>query len=284
VTDPIPPQAAPRGPGRGLFVAFEGGDGAGKSTQAGLLGAWLEDQGYAVVRTREPGGTVLGRQVRELLLHGEDGSVSARAEALLFAADRAHHVASVVRPALERGDVVLTDRYLDSSVAYQGAARELGHDEVRELSTWAVEGLVPELTVLLDVPAGVGRSRRGDVHDRLEREADDFHDRVRQGFLDLAAREPARYLVLDATLPADRLAELVRARVLPLLDRGHAVHAPDPHRDHGVPAPAPHRDHAVPAPAAHRDHGVPAADPHRDHGVPAADPHRDRAVQGGGPA
>lgn len=212
-----PPETAAGGHGRGLFVAFEGGDGAGKSTQSGLLGRWLQDQGYAVVHTREPGGTALGRAVRELLLHGEDGSVSPRAEALLFAADRAHHVGTVVRPALERGEVVLTDRYLDSSVAYQGAARALGHEEVRDLSLWAVEGLLPDLTVLLDVTAGQGRARRGAVHDRLEREADDFHDRVRQGFLDLAARDPDRYLVLDADQDRAMIAEAVRRRVGMLL-------------------------------------------------------------------
>ncbi|GAA5167088.1 dTMP kinase [Ornithinimicrobium tianjinense] len=217
MTSQTPPEPGAPGLGRGLFVAFEGGDGAGKSTQSGLLGAWLERQGYAVRHTREPGGTELGRQIRELLLHGEDGSVSPRAEALLFAADRAHHVASLVRPALEQGEVVLTDRYLDSSVAYQGAARALGHEEVRELSLWAVEGLVPDLTVLLDVPAELGRERRGEVHDRLEREADDFHDRVRRGFLDLAAREPGRYLVVDATRPAEEIAATVAARVGELL-------------------------------------------------------------------
>lgn len=215
--DQTPPTAARRGPGRGLFIAVEGGDGAGKSTQARRLGDWLEGQGYAVLHTREPGGTELGRTLRELVLHGEDGSVSERAEALIFAADRAHHVATVVRPALERGEVVITDRYLDSSVAYQGAARALGHDEVRELSMWATERLVPDLTVLLDVSAQQGRVRRGKVHDRLEREADDFHDRVRQGFLDLAAREPGRYLVLDGHGDADRLAEQVRERVSLLL-------------------------------------------------------------------
>lgn len=217
MTGPTSPPTSSRGHDRGLFLAFEGGDGAGKSTQARLLGEWLHAQGYAVRHTREPGGTALGRQVRELLLHGEDGSVSPRAEALLFAADRAHHVASVVRPALERGEVVLTDRYLDSSVAYQGAARALGHDEVRALSLWAVEGLVPDLTVLLDVSAGEGRARRGEVHDRLEREADDFHDRVRQGFLDLAGREPQRYLVLDAALTVEELAGRIRDRVAQLL-------------------------------------------------------------------
>lgn len=217
MTEQTPPEAALRGDGRGLFIAVEGGDGAGKSTQARLLGEWLTAQGYAVTHTREPGGTALGREIRQLVLHGEDGSVSPRAEALLFAADRAHHVATLVRPALARGEVVLTDRYLDSSVAYQGAARALGHDEVRQLSLWAVEGLVPDLTVLLDVSAEQGRARRGKVHDRLEREADDFHERVRQGFLDLAGRSPKRYVVLDASRPADELAAAVRERVAPLL-------------------------------------------------------------------
>ncbi|AXH97152.1 dTMP kinase [Ornithinimicrobium avium] len=203
--------------GRGLFVAFEGGDGSGKSTQSGLLAAWLREQGAEVLHTREPGGTALGTALRELVLHGADGSVSPRAEALIFAADRAHHVATLVRPALEGGNVVITDRFLDSSVAYQGAARRLGHDDVRQLSVWAVEGLVPDLTVLLDVPTGEGRARRGEVHDRLEREADDFHDRVRGTFLELAAREPDRYLVLDGTLPPEELAASVRARVGALL-------------------------------------------------------------------
>ncbi len=204
-------------PDGGLFLALEGGDGAGKSTQADRLGAWLAGHGHEVVRTREPGGTALGRSLRELVLHGEDGSVVPRAEALIFAADRAQHVATVVRPALERGAVVVSDRYLDSSVAYQGAARALGHEEVRALSLWAVEGLLPDLTILLDVDPGEGRARRGAQHDRLEREADSFHDRVRQGFLALAAQEPERYLLLDASRPADELAEEVRARVDVLL-------------------------------------------------------------------
>lgn len=213
-----PPHAAVRGHGRGVFIAFEGGDGAGKSTQSRLLGEWLQEQGYAVRHTFEPGDTVLGRELRELLLHGEDGSVSPRAEALIFAADRAHHVATLVRPALERGEVVLTDRYLDSSVAYQGAARELGHSEIRELSLWATEGLLPDLTVLLDVSSVTGRERRGQTHDRLEREADDFHDRVRAGFLSLAKDAPERYLVLDADRSAEELADAVQERVRSLLE------------------------------------------------------------------
>lgn len=190
--EPTPPTPEPSG----LFVAFEGGDGAGKSTQSRLLGAALEVIGREVVLTREPGGTELGAQIRQVLLHGDH--VAPRAEALLFAADRAHHVATVVRPALQRGAVVLTDRYMDSSIAYQGVARALSHDDVRDISRWAVEDLLPELTVLLDVTAAEGRARRGGVHDRLEREDDAFHEAVRQGYRQLAERDPARYLVLDA--------------------------------------------------------------------------------------
>ncbi|HET7475034.1 MAG TPA: dTMP kinase [Dermatophilaceae bacterium] len=198
-------------PRRGLFVAFEGGDSAGKSTQARLLRDWLAEQGRTVVVTREPGGTELGASIRGLVLHG--GHVAPRAEALLFAADRAHHVETLVRPALARGEDVLTDRYLDSSVAYQGAGRDLGAEEVRRLSLWATGGLLPDLTVLLDVSEVQGRQRRGGLHDRLESEPDDFHHRVRRRFLDLAAAHPQRYLVLDAALPRHELAEAVRTRV-----------------------------------------------------------------------
>ncbi|MGI8948599.1 MAG: dTMP kinase [Ornithinimicrobium sp.] len=200
---PVTPHAV----GAGVFVAFEGGDGAGKSTQARLLGDWVGEQGREVVLTREPGGTELGRTVRDVVLHGDH--VTPRAEALLFAADRAHHVASLVRPALDRGAVVLTDRYVDSSIAYQGAARELACAEIRDLSLWATQGLLPHLTVLLDVAPKQGRARRGDVHDRLEREGEDFHDRVRRGFLDLAAADPSRYLVLDGDKPPEELHEAV---------------------------------------------------------------------------
>lgn len=185
---------------RGVFIAFEGGDGAGKSTQARLLSAWLGELGHPVVITREPGGTSFGRAVRELVLHGDQ--VTPRAEALLFAADRADHVETMVRPALLRGEVVISDRYVDSSIAYQGAGRDLGVDEVRMLNLWATGGLVPELTVLIDVPAEVGRARRRGVHDRLESEADDFHRAVRERFLALADADPGRYLVVDGDLPA----------------------------------------------------------------------------------
>lgn len=191
----------------GRFITLEGGDGAGKTTQAELLEEWLRARGLEVVRTREPGGTSLGRQLRELLLHGDE-PIDPRAEALLYAADRAQHVAQVVRPALERGAIVVQDRYIDSSLAYQGAGRVLKVDDVRRLSSWASGGLQPDLTVLLDVSPELAVERRanaGGVADRLEREANDFHTAVRLGFLSLAAAEPGRFLTLDAALPVAEL-------------------------------------------------------------------------------
>ena len=199
----------------GLFITFEGGDGVGKTTQSELLDAWLTSRGRTVVRTREPGGTEVGVLVRDIVLHHR-GEVAPRAEALLYAADRAHHVETVVRPALDRGDIVIQDRYLDSSVAYQGAGRVLGRDEVRDLSLWATGGLLPDLTVLLDLDPQSAR-RRLDADDkpfdRLESEQDDFHTRVRAEFLALAAAEPERFLVVDASQPADELAAQIRQQV-----------------------------------------------------------------------
>ncbi|GAA3644002.1 hypothetical protein GCM10022200_30020 [Microbacterium awajiense] len=203
----------------GLFVTFEGGDGTGKTTQAGLLDAWLREQGRTVVRTREPGGTEVGVLVRDIVLHHR-GEVSARAEALLYAADRAQHVDTVVRPALERGDVVIQDRYLDSSVAYQGAGRVLGAGEVRDLSLWATAGLLPHLTVLLDLDPAAARRRLDAADkpfDRLESEASAFHERVRTAFLALAEADPGRFLVLDAAQDASVLAADIRARVEALI-------------------------------------------------------------------
>jgi dTMP kinase len=203
----------------GLFITFEGGDGSGKSTQARLLAEWLVGTGRSVVRTREPGGTDVGLEIRNLVLHHR-GHIDPRAEALLYAADRAHHVATLVRPALERGDVVIQDRYLDSSIAYQGAGRVLDAEEVRQLSLWASHGLLPALTVLLDLDESVARARLNaddKVFDRLESEKHEFHARVRQGFLRLAEAEPERFLVLDATRPIEELAADIRARVASLL-------------------------------------------------------------------
>ena len=207
----------------GLFVCFEGGEGSGKSTQVRLLTAVLEQRGREVVVTRQPGGTPLGAQIRQLVLHGDH--VAARAEALLFAADKAQHVDQLITPALAAGRVVITDRYTDSSIAYQGAGRDLGADEIRALQHWAVAGVLPDLTIVLDVSPEVGRARRGDVHDRLESEADVFHAAVRRGFLDLAAQDPGRYLVVDAGLPVGE----IHARVVNAVDHiEHIVHTEHP--------------------------------------------------------
>lgn len=211
---------------RGLFVTFEGGDGVGKTTQAARLEEWLQSEGDTVVRTREPGGTEVGVLIRDIVLHHR-GEVSARAEALLYAADRAHHVETVVRPALARGEVVIQDRYLDSSVAYQGAGRVLGRNEVRDLSLWATEGLLPDLTVLLDLAPDAARQRLDaddKPFDRLESEQDDFHARVRAEFLALAEGEPERFLVLDASRSAEDLAADIRDRVAHLLRNGADDH------------------------------------------------------------
>ncbi|KGN38132.1 dTMP kinase [Knoellia subterranea] len=197
--------------GQGLFIAFEGGDGAGKSTQVRLLASALESAGREVVVTRQPGGTELGSAIRDLVLHGDH--VSPRAEALLFAADKAHHVDELIRPAIARGAVVVTDRYTDSSVAYQGAGRDLGAVEVHDLQMWAVDSLVPDLTVIVDVSAEEGRRRRGEVHDRLESEADSFHDAIRQHFLAMAQGAPERYLVVDGTLDPDEIHAAIMGRL-----------------------------------------------------------------------
>jgi dTMP kinase len=199
----------------GLFITLEGGDGTGKSTQSALIGDWYTQQGREVVFTREPGGTDLGNELREIVLHSR-GHIAPRAEALLYAADRAHHIATVVRPALERGAVVIQDRYLDSSVAYQGAGRVLDPDEVRHVSMWATEGLVPDVTVVLDLDPAIGRDRLDAANkqfDRLEAEALDFHTRVRDAYLAMAAAEPQRFLVVDATLDRDVIRDTIVARL-----------------------------------------------------------------------
>ena len=206
----------------GVFITLEGGDGVGKSTQSSLLREWLERQGQEVVVTREPGGSELGVEIREIVLHRR-GHIAPRAEALLYAADRAHHVETVVRPALARGAVVLQDRYLDSSVAYQGAGRVLDAGEIRDLSLWAAQGLLPDLTVLLDLDQAAARVRLEAARtrfDRLEAERGEFHERVRQAFLGLAEAEPERFLVIDAGLPRDEIADLIRSRASALIEAG----------------------------------------------------------------
>jgi dTMP kinase len=225
----------------GRFIVFEGGEGAGKSTQVRLLAERLRAAGRDVVVTREPGATDVGSRIRGLLLDrdpAESGAIAPRAEALLYAADRAHHVATVVRPALGRGAVVISDRYVDSSLAYQGAGRVLPVNEVSWLSAWATGGLKPDLVVLLDVDPGIGLARvadRGAGIDRLEGEALPFHERVRYAFLDLASAEPSRYLVLDASRPPEAVAELVADRVAMMLPEPARNAAPHPSPNGGAP-------------------------------------------------
>lgn len=204
----------------GIFITFEGGDGSGKTTQLSLLHRYLTDRGKDVLLTREPGGTDVGVEIRNLVMHRR-GFLAPRAEALLYAADRAHHIFTVVRPALAEGKVVLQDRYLDSSVAYQGAGRVLAEQEIRDLSLWATEGLLPDLTLVLDVPAHISRQRRDQddrVFDRLEAEGDDFHERVREAYHRLADVEPERIVILDGTAAIDVIHRQIIERVSALLD------------------------------------------------------------------
>ena len=209
---PEPPVAR-----RGVFIALEGGEGAGKTTQARLLAIWLRDQGYDVETTREPGATKIGMRLRAILLDTAHTGLSARAETLLYAADRAEHVATVICPALQRGAVVVTDRFVDSSLAYQGAGRNLPVSEVARLNRWATGGLVPDLTILLDMPPAAGLGRRARSADRLEAEPLDFHERVRAGFLSLAQAEPDRYLVLNAARPPAELSWQIQDRIRDML-------------------------------------------------------------------
>ncbi|PPS69200.1 MULTISPECIES: dTMP kinase [Streptomyces] len=203
----------------GFFIALEGGDGAGKSTQAEALAEWIRVKGHEVVLTREPGATPVGKRLRSILLDVSSAGLSHRAEALLYAADRAEHIDTVVRPALERGAVVISDRYIDSSVAYQGAGRDLSPTEIARINRWATNGLVPHLTVLLDVAPETARERFTEAPDRLESEPAEFHARVRAGFLTLAAADAGRYLVVDAGQEPEAVTTVIRHRldqVLPL--------------------------------------------------------------------
>ncbi|MGW1956778.1 dTMP kinase [Streptomyces sp. NPDC001920] len=206
----------------GFFIALEGGDGAGKSTQAEALAEWIRAKGHEVVVTREPGATPVGKRLRSILLDVSSAGLSHRAEALLYAADRAEHVDTVVRPALERGAVVISDRYVDSSVAYQGAGRDLSPTEIARINRWATHGLAPHLTVLLDVAPEVARERFTEAPDRLESEPAEFHARVRSGFLTLAAADPGRYLVVDAGQEAEAVTTVIRHRLDQMLPLSEA--------------------------------------------------------------
>ncbi|UUZ60842.1 dTMP kinase [Nocardioides sp. B-3] len=200
----------------GLFVCFEGGEGAGKSTQSRLLKDTLEVAGHTVLLTFEPGDTEVGKALRQIVLSPSTGELSHRTEVLLYAADKAEHVDTVVLPALARGEVVITDRYVDSALAYRGAGRDLVVAEVEHVNRWATADLRPHLTVVLD-PAPQTGLGRFEERDRIEGESLEFHQRVQQGFLDTAAADPDHYLVLDRA-PVDEIAAAIRARVLGMLD------------------------------------------------------------------
>ena len=202
---------------RGLFISFEGVDGAGKTTQVERLAEFWRARGREVVVTREPGGTELGTRIRQLLLHGAE-PIAPRTEALLFAADRAQHVSEVVRPALERGAIVITDRYLDSSLAYQSGGRELTADDIRTLSMWATNNLLPARTYLLDIDPRASHTRLEHAEDRMESAGDDFQQRTRTAFLELAAAQPQRFRVIDAQQSVEKIAGLICDDVANLLE------------------------------------------------------------------
>ncbi|WEV42111.1 dTMP kinase [Bifidobacterium sp. ESL0682] len=199
----------------GVFISFEGVDGVGKTTQVERLKRYIEELGREVVITREPGGTKLGVALRQLLLHG--GDIAPRTEALLFAADRAQHVAEVIRPALTRGAVVISDRYIDSSLAYQAGGRELTQEEVRKLSLWATNDLLPERTYLLDMDPALSHNRLEHSEDRMESAGDGFQERTRREFLDLAKHEPSRFKVIDASKSIDEVWNQIRGDAESLL-------------------------------------------------------------------
>lgn len=200
----------------GVFVVFEGGDGVGKSTQTALLADWARQQGREVLVTLEPGGSPIGEVLRDLVLNPAWGDVSPRAEALMYAADKAQHVYEVIRPALDRGALVISDRYVDSLLAYQGAGRDLDADRVEQIARWATADLLPDLTVVLDLDPAQGLATI-EEKDRLEDAGHDVHLRARQAFLALADRDPEHYLVLAARLPIAELADRIRERLASLL-------------------------------------------------------------------
>jgi dTMP kinase len=209
--------AEPEAAGRGVLIAFEGGEGAGKTTQARLAAIWLTDHGYDVVNTQEPGATKIGMRLRAILLDKESVGLSGPAETLLYAGDRAEHVATVIRPALERGAIVITDRYVDSSLAYQGYGRHQPVEEIAKVNQWATGGLQPDLTIVLDVPSDIGLSRVAPSPDRMEAEPREFQERVRRGFRALAEAEPHRYLLIDAGEPQAEITRQIQDRIRAIL-------------------------------------------------------------------
>lgn len=200
----------------GLFIVFEGGDGAGKTTQIEKLAEFLRSKNREVLVTREPGGTVMGKSIRDWLLEQTEVEVDPKSEALLFAADRAHHMHTLIRPALTANKIVIGDRHIDSSVAYQGVARNLGIENIKNISLWAVDGILPNLIIVLDIDVEVGQSRLN-RKDRLDRESKEFHEKVNKAYLELAAMNPEKYLVIDAQLPIDEIAGQIQNRVEKLI-------------------------------------------------------------------
>jgi dTMP kinase len=200
----------------GLFIVFEGGDGAGKTTQIEKLAEFLSSKNREVLVTREPGGTVMGKSIRDWLLEQTEVEVDPKSEALLFAADRAHHMHTLIRPALTANKIVIGDRHIDSSVAYQGVARNLGIENIKNISLWAVDGILPNLIIVLDIDVEVGQSRLN-RKDRLDRESKEFHEKVNKAYLELAAMNPEKYLVIDAQLPIDEIARQIQDRVEKLI-------------------------------------------------------------------
>jgi dTMP kinase len=200
-----------------VFIAFEGGEGSGKSTQTHALKSWFEEQGRTVVLTREPGGTELGMQLRHILLDLESAEIALKTEALLFAADRAEHMAKVIHPALSRGEIVISDRYVDSFIAYENGGRQLRREDVLPISQWATDSLAPDLTILLDIAPRTGLSRRGEL-DRMESQPIDFHERVRTTFLELASSAPDRYLIVDAEQTSEVISAIIQRRCSVFLD------------------------------------------------------------------
>ncbi|MFM1864410.1 MAG: hypothetical protein RL677_190 [Actinomycetota bacterium] len=200
----------------GLFIVFEGGDGAGKTTQIEKLAEFLRSKNREVLVTREPGGTVMGKSIRDWLLEQTEVEVDPKSEALLFAADRAHHMHTLIRPALAANKIVIGDRHIDSSVAYQGVARNLGIENIKNISLWAVDGILPNLIIVLDIDVEVGQSRLN-RKDRLDRESKEFHEKVNKAYLELAAMNPKKYLIIDAQLPIDEIARQIQDRVEKLI-------------------------------------------------------------------
>lgn len=209
---------------RGVFIVLEGGEGAGKSVQARILADHLREDGYRVVSTREPGGTRIGEQIRAITHDAENVDLHPKAEAYLMAAARAQHVAETIAPALEAGRVVVCDRFVDSSIAYQGYGRHLGEDTIEALNALALNGVAPDLTILLDVPSEVGMRRRREsekTNDRLDLQQKDFYDRVYGGYLTLAKKNPSRYLVIDATAPIEKVSDEIWLHVKKFLEKKH---------------------------------------------------------------